>query len=198
MKFDRECRKNVNGCCFDGSQVLCTYLRWISFITIEEIHRALNDCGNACEIMEAGVTIFQQLGDAPMECFFRLSNAMVCCFCCCLIRTVQQWIFSALTRRLSRSKCLVSTLPGSKKKPQFFSDLKEIDFLSVCFPNKLKSRAIPMVAALIVRMRSSKMNLKRWRNVTAYMADLALLIRSEGRLRLFGASKFVYFRLFEN
>uniref|UniRef100_A0A0M3HNQ1 MAU2 chromatid cohesion factor homolog n=1 Tax=Ascaris lumbricoides TaxID=6252 RepID=A0A0M3HNQ1_ASCLU len=44
---------------------------------LAEIHRALNDCGNACEIMEAGVTIFQQLGDAPMECFFRLSNAMI-------------------------------------------------------------------------------------------------------------------------
>ncbi|VDK44359.1 unnamed protein product [Anisakis simplex] len=44
---------------------------------LAEIHRALNDYGSACEIMDAGVTIFQQLGDAPMECFFRLSNAMI-------------------------------------------------------------------------------------------------------------------------
>ncbi|VDK70417.1 unnamed protein product [Litomosoides sigmodontis] len=44
---------------------------------LAEIHRAMNDWNNASEIVEAGASLFNQLGDPALECYFRLSSAMI-------------------------------------------------------------------------------------------------------------------------
>uniref|UniRef100_A0A1I7W4W6 MAU2 chromatid cohesion factor homolog n=1 Tax=Loa loa TaxID=7209 RepID=A0A1I7W4W6_LOALO len=43
---------------------------------LAEIHGAMNDWNNASEIVEAGASLFSQLGDPALECYFRLSSAM--------------------------------------------------------------------------------------------------------------------------
>uniref|UniRef100_A0A0R3RYZ3 MAU2 chromatid cohesion factor homolog n=1 Tax=Elaeophora elaphi TaxID=1147741 RepID=A0A0R3RYZ3_9BILA len=44
---------------------------------LAEIHGAMNDWNNASEIVEAGASLFNQLGDPALECYFRLSSAMI-------------------------------------------------------------------------------------------------------------------------
>ncbi|EJW81763.1 hypothetical protein WUBG_07328, partial [Wuchereria bancrofti] len=44
---------------------------------LAEIHGAMNDWSNASEIVEAGASLFNQLGDPALECYFRLSSAMI-------------------------------------------------------------------------------------------------------------------------
>uniref|UniRef100_A0A8R1TN58 MAU2 chromatid cohesion factor homolog n=2 Tax=Onchocerca TaxID=6281 RepID=A0A8R1TN58_ONCVO len=44
---------------------------------LAEIHGAMNDWNNASEIVEAGASLFNQLNDPALECYFRLSSAMI-------------------------------------------------------------------------------------------------------------------------
>ncbi|VDK29979.1 unnamed protein product [Gongylonema pulchrum] len=44
---------------------------------LAETHALMNDWNNASEIVDAGALQFGQLGDPALECYFRLSSAMI-------------------------------------------------------------------------------------------------------------------------
>ncbi|VDN04959.1 unnamed protein product [Thelazia callipaeda] len=44
---------------------------------LAEIYGNMNDWNNASEVVEVGASLFDQLGDPALECYFRLSSAMI-------------------------------------------------------------------------------------------------------------------------